>query len=157
METNILITGLLFVLFFMSLVVMFFFIVEWGKKQKAKDDKLEAEYMKLYNEIQKEIDERKKQITVDIMLNHHRAVIRHKLKRLSELKYKNKEKTSALWINFLREFYVLEELNVNITCDTSNFKDKINEAKDNINEFDLGRIDYERAEKRVTAINNFRK
>jgi hypothetical protein len=101
METNILITGLLFVLFFMSLVVMFFFIVEWGKKQKAKDDKLEAEYMKLYNEIITETQWR-------AVSDHNRDVIRHKLKRLCELEYRNKEKTTVAYTEFMRKFYAVD-------------------------------------------------
>jgi hypothetical protein len=132
MEAHIILTGITyFALIFMAVVILLWVLYELGKKQKAKDDILEAEYCKLYNEIMAELKDRN--IGTKQSDKEH---ISAKMNVLMSLEWKSKEMTSVMWCEYMRKFYPYEE---------------------EMNEHGLDHIDFERAEKRVTAINNFRK
>jgi len=96
------------ILFCMALGLIVRVLYEVGKKQMAKDLKLEAEYCKLFNDIQKEID------TFSV-LTENRDLIRSQLNALSEMEWKYKEKTSAIWNNFIRKFYPADTLRDKLT------------------------------------------
>jgi hypothetical protein len=134
METKILLTGLLF--FLIALFILAWLLIEWGKRGIDEAIKNEEEFNNKVAEIEVYIKKFSLDMSDEDLLKHHRSIIEYKITRLKDLKYRSKEKTSTLWCNYARIFYKFE---------------------DEPNEFDLGMIDYERAEKRVAAINNFRK
>ena len=84
---------ILFALFLMVIGIIIWAIGEYGRKQLA----LENEYDRLYGSIQRDIDFY--EVTA-----HNYDIVEFKIKRLNELRWKNKEKTYVLTNQFLRKF-----------------------------------------------------
>jgi hypothetical protein len=86
-------TILCIILSALTFILVIWLIYKYGKNQMIAED----EYDKLYDEISGEINDR--EVTV-----HNYDILMYKLGKLGKLKYKNKEKTSVLFTNFLIKF-----------------------------------------------------
>lgn len=84
---------ILFWLFIFALILFGIgkLVVNWGKRELAR----EQEYDKLHDEI---TDDLKRDVT-----SHNYNTIFDKLKKLGQLKWKDKERTSVLTVNFFRK------------------------------------------------------
>ena len=93
-ESNSLATfSVCFVILIMILFVIGYFLVQWGVKQLKNDRINEAEYEAMYFNIQKHINE----WPVDLGIYYK---IKEEIWRLKNLKWKNKEKTAWLYVEF---------------------------------------------------------
>ena len=85
-------------LFLCGLFCLAYWFVKWQRKQNIIED----EYENLYKEIQNDIFSR-------AVVDHSYDVIIYKLGKLGHLKWKNKEKTSVLFTQFLMKYKEIAE------------------------------------------------
>lgn len=95
-NSSILIAIMLFVLFLMAVFVILWLIFEYGKRQLTR----EMEYEKLYENIQGDV------FLYDVTTENYQRILA-KLKILSNLRWKNHEKTTVLTCTFLKKFAVV--------------------------------------------------